>query len=117
MRLIKFIVMALLMAAVVVLSLANRGTVKLNLLPDDIASVLPYSVDLPLFVVILASIFFGLVLGYVFEWVREHKHRRFAWQKGREAARLQREVKSLKKKHMSEADEVLAILEDAPSRG
>ena len=59
-----------------VLALANRELVTLNLLPEGMARVMPVSVQLPLFVVILLSVVVGMVLGYLFEWLREHKHRR-----------------------------------------
>jgi lipopolysaccharide assembly protein A len=116
MRLIKLALLGVLMLAIVVLSLANRDPVTLKLLPEGLADILPYQLQVPLFAVILASIFAGLMIGYILEWLREHKHRRMATQKSREASRLEREVKKLKKKHMSEADEVLAILDDAPGR-
>lgn len=113
MRAIKIVLLGILLIAIVVLALANRQMVTLSLLPEGVLSILPYSREVPLFAVILASVFAGLMLGYVLEWVREHKHRREASQKRREANRLKREVKSLKKKHLSEEDEVLAILDDA----
>lgn len=116
MRAIKLVLLGILLITIVVVALANRDPVTLRLLPEGVSSILPYSREVPLFIVILASIFVGLMLGYVLEWVREHKHRREAAQKKREASRLEREVKTLKKKHLSEADEVLAILDDAPGR-
>ena len=60
------------------------------------ARLLPASIQLPLFVVSLLSIVVGMVLGYLLEWLREHKHRRYASQKSREAAQLGREVDRLR---------------------
>ncbi len=110
-RTIKLIVLAVIMAAIVVLALANRGPVTLNLLPEGVANILPLSVEVPLFAVILASILAGLAIGYILEWLREHKHRRLAAEKKREVGKLAHEVEVLKKKHMSPEDEVLAILD------
>ena len=110
-RVFKLILLAALMVVIVVLALANRGPVTLHLLPEGIFSILPLSVEVPLFAVILAAILTGLLLGYILEWLREHKHRRRASVKAREVNRLEREVDSLKKKHLSEEDEILGILD------
>ncbi|WP_112320316.1 lipopolysaccharide assembly protein LapA domain-containing protein [Oceanibium sediminis] len=115
-RLIKLLFLAVLMIAIIVLALANREMVTLNVLPEGIKNVLPLSVDVPMFAVILVSILVGLLIGYILEWLREHKHRRLAAQKNREAAKLKGEVETLKKKHMSPEDEVLAILDNSPGR-
>ncbi|NNU79420.1 LapA family protein [Halovulum dunhuangense] len=111
MRTIKLVFLAILMLAIVTLALANRGPVTLNLLPEGVGAILPLSIELPMFLVILASILTGLLIGYILEWLREHKHRRLAAEKQREAQRLSREVETLKKKHLSPEDEVLAILD------
>ena len=113
-RFLKLVLLAVILLAVVVLGLANRGSVTLHLLPGDAQWILPLSVDVPMFVVILGSILCGLAIGYILEWLREHKHRRLAAQKKREASRLSREVESLKKKHMTPEEEVLAILDKKP---
>lgn len=115
MRQIKLLFLGLLMVAIVILALANRDAVTLHLLPEGLSHIVPVSLEVPLFIVILASILMGLLIGYILEYLREHKYRRFGSQKSREASRLEREVKALKKKHLSEEDEVLAILDDAPS--
>ncbi|MEM8787773.1 MAG: LapA family protein [Pseudomonadota bacterium] len=115
-RFIKLLVLTVLLLGIIILALANRGPVTLFLLPEVAAGILPQrlSLELPLFAVILASIMVGLLIGYILEWLREHKHRRAAVQKDREAARLSREVETLKAKHVSNEDEVLAILDQAP---
>ncbi|MEO0389280.1 MAG: LapA family protein, partial [Pseudomonadota bacterium] len=96
---------------IVILSLANRETVTVNLLPQGLSDVYVWSMDIPLYLVSLASILTGLMIGYVLEWLRESKHRRMAVEKRREASQLASEVDKLRKQHLSEEDEVLAILE------
>ena len=94
-----------------VLALANREPVTLHLLPQGMTRVMPLSVELPLFVVILVSIVVGMVLGYLLEWLREHKHRRRASQKAREAARLQpRGRRGCARQTGRPEDDVLALL-------
>ena len=110
MRTFKLLLLGLILVAIVVLAVANREVVTLNLLPQGLDRVMPLSRDLPLFVVILASVVVGMVLGYLLEWLREHKHRRRAAQKAQEAARLHREVAHLRKETGRPEDDVLALL-------
>ncbi len=110
MRTLKLLILGVILVALVVLALANRDPVTLHLLPDGLARVMPVSVELPLFVVSLFSVVVGMVLGYLVEWLREHKHRRRASQKAREAERLNREVDRLRKGSGKADDEVLALL-------
>ncbi len=110
-RFIKLLILLAIMVVIVTLALANRGPVTLNLMPEGLSQITQVSVQVPMFAVILAAALAGLLLGYILEWLREHKHRRLAAQKRREAERLAREVEALKKKHMSPEDEVLAILD------
>jgi lipopolysaccharide assembly protein A len=109
-RTLKLLILGLILVALVVLALANRDPVTLHLLPDGLARLMPVSVELPLFVVSLLSVVVGMVLGYLVEWLREHKHRRRASQKAREAERLNREVDRLRKGSGRADDEVLALL-------
>lgn len=109
MRTIKLILLAIILVAIVLLALANREVVTVDLLPPPLSTIAPYSVDLPLFLVSLVSIGVGLVLGYILEWLREHRHRRRAAEKAREAERLSREVDRLKKQQRPE-DDVLALI-------
>ena len=51
-----------------------------------------------------------MVAGYLLEWLREHKHRRRAAQKAREAARLSGEVDRLRRQSGKPEDDVLALI-------
>jgi len=110
MRTLKILILGLALVVVVILCLANRGVVTLHLLPPGLDRVVRYSIDMPLFVVILGAMLLGMVIGYLFEWLREHKHRRRASQKSQEAARLQRQVKQLRKDTGRPEDDVLALI-------
>ena len=109
MRTIKLILLALILVAIVVLSLANRESVVLNLLPEGMSGIMPVSLEVPLFVLSLVSILVGMVLGYLLEWFREHKHRKRASIKTYEAAELARENERLRRKNKPE-DDVLALI-------
>ena len=111
MRFIKYLLLAVILIAIVVLAVANRGPVTLRLLPDGLSMFGQRSIELPMHLVGLALILTGMILGYIFEWLREHKHRRRAALKAREAAELDREVKTLRKAQAKD-DEVLALIGD-----
>lgn len=113
-RNIKLVVLAIIMLAIVTLALANRDPVTLHVLPGGFRYLAPYDLEVPLFLVILVSIFAGLLIGYILEWLREHKHRRLAAEKQREASKLKQEVTTLKRKTMSEADELLSLVDKKP---
>ena len=69
------------------------------------------SVTVPLYAVIFAGIAMGVLLGFVWEWVREHKHRAEASRAKKEAVKLQREIKKVQKTDGTTADDVLAIVD------
>jgi len=98
------------MAALVLVALANREAVSVSLLPTELPYAAELTRDVPLFAVIFAAIAVGLLLGYFMEYFREHKYRRQAAVKNREAAALSAEVAALKKSNGSDEDDVLALL-------
>lgn len=115
MRYIRYAILAIIAICLITVALANREAVTLNLLPADLAELIRYpaelnSISLPLFVVIFAGLLGGLLLGFVWEWLREHKHRAEAVSQRREKEKLAREVAKMKK-DASNGDEVLALLE------
>ena len=116
MRYIRYAILAAIAVAMITVALANRAPVTLNLLPEGLAQLLRYpaaanSISLPLFVVIFAGILSGVLLGFVWEWLREHKHRAEAVRQRREKERLAREVAKIKTS-AAPGDDVLALLED-----
>lgn len=113
-RYLRLILLALLGLALLTVALANRAPVTVRLLPDDLAALtgLTWAMDLPLFLVIFGGIIAGVLIGFVWEWFREHGHRATASQKSREVARLERELAVLKDStSVPPQDDVLALLE------
>ena len=94
MKYIRYALLALVLVLCVTVALANRAPVTLALWPDTVSAFLGfgYSVTLPLFVIVGGAAGLGLVFGLVWEWLREHKHRRTASVKAREVSRLEQEV-------------------------
>lgn len=97
-RLIKWAILAAVCVALVVLGVANMAPVDLYLVPPGIVQRDLVLAGVPLAAVILAAILLGVVIGELFEWVREHKHRRRASERGREVERLRAEIASLKRR-------------------
>lgn len=118
-RYLKYLFLITVAVVLVVLALANRGDVTLNLLPAELALWLglDVSVELPLFLVILTGVVTGLLVGFVWEWLREHRHRAAAVNNRREAEKLKQEVSALRKPTRDERDEILALVDDtSPAR-
>ena len=117
MRALRLTFLGLLAIILIALALANRDIVTLRLLPAEAGDFLglSWSVQVPLFLVILGGVLLGLLIGFVWEWVREAKLRRTAKQATRKASKLQSEVQTLRHEKHGPKDDVLALL-DQPSR-
>jgi len=118
MRYIRYIILAAIAVVLVVVAMANRGIVTLRLMPVELAELtgvpfLSQAINVPLFAVIFAGIGVGILLGFVWEWVREHKFRSQKAAKEREVKALEREVRRLKGQQSEGKDEVLALLDQA----
>lgn len=115
-RAIRYLFLALLALALIILALANRDIVTLRLLPADAGQFLGlnWTLRMPLFLVIAAGIILGLLIGFVWEWIREARQRRHGRRAHRKAARLEHELDRLKVKPDDPEDEVLALLEQTP---
>ena len=115
MRYIRYAFLATLAFVLVSVALANRGMVTLQLLPSGLAEMvgMNQSVDLPLFIVIFGGIISGLLIGFFWEWLREHKHRAAAAKGQVEVKKLERELRRTKAERDKDKDEVLALLDEA----
>jgi len=115
MRYVRYLCIAIFALALISIALANRMMVPLQILPTEVSgwfAVNP-SIQMPLFLVILGSIVAGLLVGFVWEWIREHGQRAEAAKQAREMRRLEREVARLKGEKHKGKDEVLALLDEA----
>jgi len=112
-RYLRYAFLAVLGLGLVLVALANRAPVQLSLFTPETAKLLGVqnSIYLPLFVVIFGAIIAGVLIGFVWEWFREHKHRAAASNNQRENARLHQQVQSLRKPDEKTVDDVLALLE------
>lgn len=111
-KLLRYVVLLLIAMALVTFALANRASVPLHLLPPDLAALVgaDWTLTLPVWMVALLGILAGLVLGFVIEWLREHRHRAAASSGRREVKRLERELAVMKDSSGLPEDEVLALM-------
>lgn len=100
----------------VLVGLANRDFATVRAMPPALADMLGISPDiaLPMFIIIFVSVGVGLLIGFFWEWIREHRIRVEGRKKAREANQLRREMDALKTKHVGPEDDVLAVL-DGPT--
>lgn len=112
-RYLRYLFLAALGLGLLTVAMANRTPVTIKALPEDLAAFtgLGWQMDLPLFVVIFGGIVVGLLIGFVWEWLREMKHRSTASKKTREVSRLERELAVLKDSSSLPKDDVLALLD------
>lgn len=115
MRYVRYLCIAIFALALISVALANRDMVTLEVLPAEVAgwfAVTP-QVELPLFLVILGSIVAGLLVGFIWEWIREFGERAEKARLARETRRLEREIARLKGEKHEGKDDVLALLDEA----
>ena len=117
MKTIRYSFWAIVGLCLILIGLANRDFVTVRAMPEALGELLALSPDiqLPLFVVIFISVGAGLMIGFLWEWVREHRIRAQARGKAREVESLRREVDQLRgaAAGAKSDDDVLALLEQS----
>jgi putative membrane protein len=111
-RYLRYLLLFIVTAAAVILSIANRAPVVLHLLPEGevsngLLSGASNELTLPIYIVVLAAVFVGMVLGLVLEMLRETGHRREERRYKREAAALLKDNQRLRKLVGEEEDDLL----------
>lgn len=112
MRYIRYLVLGVIAVALITVAVANRGPLTIRLLPEALEGLfgLSWQVTFPAFLILLAAVLIGVLLGFVWEWVREHRYRAEAAAERKERQRLEREVKKAAPRP-EKGDDVLALLE------
>ncbi len=114
MRYIRYACIAIFAVALILVALANRQMVSVKLLPaelDGVAAVNP-GYQVPLFVVIFGGVLAGLILGFLWEYIREAKERAAAARQAREMARMRAELRRLKGERKQSQDDVLTLFDE-----
>lgn len=115
MRYVRYAFLAALGLVLITIALANRTVVSIQVLPPALADFFgfQFATQLPLFIVIFLGIVGGLLIGFVWEWIREYRQRAEAARIKRQLGGLKREVSRLKQDKGEDQDDVLALLEDS----
>ena len=118
MRTIRIFFIVILAIVLILVATANRAPVTVALLPENIAAFTgwTWSLTVPTFLGLFLAMVFGVLVGLVWEWLREAHLRAESKTRAHDLARLQREVGDLRRTHAAPKDEVLAILDEAGAR-
>lgn len=94
MRLLKLALLVALGLVLVVVALANREMVTVRLLPGDLEALAGWNwqAGMPVFSVLFGGAVVGLLIGVVWEWLREHRQRAEAAEMRRTLARMEAEL-------------------------
>ncbi len=112
MRLIRTLFLFCLATLLILLSLANSEKVTLYFLPENLTNLFEreIAINIPLFLVFFSGIFIGLVIGFVWEWLREYKFRVEANNYQKRLFKAETELSELHAKE-NKKDDVLTLLE------
>jgi putative membrane protein len=115
---LRYLILGAIALALLTMALANRAPVELQFLPDGLSAFLgvDFRITLPLFLILFLAMVVGLLIGFVWEWLREHKHRAAARTHGRAVTKLERELAEVKQATGTPKDDILALL-DRPKSG
>lgn len=115
-RMINTLILGILLLALIALALANREIVTLEAMPSEIAQWLgvDWTIRLPLFFVILLAVLLGLVIGLVWEWLRESRQRAEHTRVQHELSRAEQKLAAIKRDTAPQRsrDDILALLDD-----
>ena len=112
MRSIRTLFLFCLATLLIFISIANSGKVTLYFLPENLSAIseVEIAVNIPLFLVFFSGIFIGLVIGFVWEWLREYKFRVEANNYQKRLFKAETELSELHAKE-NKKDDVLTLLE------
>lgn len=113
----KMVLLACLAVIFVVIAFANYTIVNLSILPRWMADFfnVDWQISLPLYLVVLLSLLFGVIIGFTWAWARARRKRSGGGQDSRRLQQLEKEVAALRstqKKPSHNAD--ISDILDAP---
>ncbi|MEE4120580.1 MAG: LapA family protein [Paracoccaceae bacterium] len=117
-RFFKYAFLFVLTAVLLAVALANRQLVTLKLLTPELEtfSGWSWSLDVPLYFVAFGGVAIGLLIGFIWEWIRESKHRQEVAKRQNQVRSLKREVTKLKGEKGEQTDDVLALIDNKPRK-
>ncbi len=118
MRAIRLIFFVILAVVLILVATANRAPITVGLMPQGIAEFTgrAWTLTMPGFLALFLAMVFGVLVGLIWEWLREAHLRAESKSRAQDLQRLQREVGDLRRTHAAPKDEVLAILDEPAAR-
>lgn len=118
-RTLRYVLIGLVGLCLLTFSLSNTTPVLIKAMPDDLAAFfgVSWQIELPLFLVMLGGVVAGLLVGFVWEWLREHKHRATARTKAKEVSKLERELSVMRDSNTVPQDDVIALIDGPKQSG
>lgn len=98
MKLLGWLILPPLAVLMIAFAIANRQLVTIDFNP------LPFTLDLPVFILVYLGVLIGLVAGGVIEWAREYPIRSLARRQRKELLRQEAEVSRLKSEQKAAAE-------------
>ena len=113
-RYIRVIFLTCLSIIILTLAVANREFVDIRILPSELEGFFGGGMifSIPIFVLFLCGVIFGLLVGFVWEWIREMKHRSASSRKSKELAKVENELSQLKRESGHNEDEIMLLLDN-----
>lgn len=102
-KILSFIILVPLAIILIVFSVANRQAVTVSL--DPIGTMPQLAFQAPLFILLMATIILGVILGGCGTWFTQAHYRRKSWKRKHEVERLRREAEESKTKLRQLQDE------------
>lgn len=118
MRVIRLVLFGLLALVLIMIGTANRGIITVSLVPEAFAPFVGgrWALNMPAFLALFLAMLFGVLVGLIWEWLRESRLRAEARIHANELAQLQREIGAMRRAPVGPKDEVLAILDEAAAQ-
>ena len=110
-RIFKFVVSSLLTLCLILFGVFNSHKIDVYLYPNILNGELFYLLNVPLYFIVLVSIFIGFILGCILENVRSNKIRKYLKRRNKELHKRDIELQNLKKKLDPKNDKLLSLLE------
>jgi uncharacterized integral membrane protein len=102
-RFFRLVILAIVAVVILILAFANRHFVTVSFDPFASGDNPAFSIDAPLFVVVIASAMLGVVAGAGATWLSQGRHRRASRQNRVEADKWRAQAEALKAAHAGEA--------------
>jgi uncharacterized integral membrane protein len=98
-RFLKFVVLALIAIVLLGFAFANREFVNVSFDPFATSDNAAFSIQAPLFAVVIAVAMLGVIAGALAMWVSQGRHRKASRQSRREADKWRAQAQALKSVH------------------